>query len=300
MATDFPQGLKADPRLLAAAAAGCAAVALALWGFRGLPLGTLVFWLAPLPLFLAGLGFGPAMAWSAMGLATLGLLLTVGTAGAAVFAVSAGLPVGLMVSAALAGSNPSLETARPLALLGLWPAAAAVLALGLGPDGLEEILRAEVGEALARSGMETGPDAIAPVVRVALAMAAAGLLLPLLLCGIGAQRWLARRGLALRDTPRWRAARLPRGYAVLPVLALILVWVGPGTGAVGPAVATALWAPLFLQGLAVLHGRLRGVPLALFYAVLVVLFVPTAAVVAAIGLFEPFGRPGASGAPPRH
>ena len=50
-------GLMSDPRLLAAGAAGFASAAAALWAFRGLPMGTALFWLSSFPIFAAGLGF---------------------------------------------------------------------------------------------------------------------------------------------------------------------------------------------------------------------------------------------------
>ena len=63
-----------NPRWLAATAGGLAAAVLSLWAMRGLPLGFAAFWLTPLPLFAAGLGFGPgAMAGAARGAIDLAL-----------------------------------------------------------------------------------------------------------------------------------------------------------------------------------------------------------------------------------
>ena len=46
-----PQGMIGNPAWLAAGAAGFASAMLALWAFRGLPLGTLVLWFAAAPIF---------------------------------------------------------------------------------------------------------------------------------------------------------------------------------------------------------------------------------------------------------
>ncbi|MCV4940286.1 hypothetical protein OFC17_36475, partial [Escherichia coli] len=69
-------GFLSNPGVLAAGAAGCASAFCALWAFEGLPLGTGLLWLAPLPLFLAGLGFGtgPAAGAAALAAAIVGLL----------------------------------------------------------------------------------------------------------------------------------------------------------------------------------------------------------------------------------
>ena len=279
-------GWLADQRVLAGGAAGFACAALSVWAFRGLPLGSLVFWLAPLPIFLAGLSFGPLAAWLALSVAGGALLPAAGVRGTFVFLLATGLPAATLVS--LAVRRHLLKLPIPFALLGIWPAAVAFLSLLLAPAGISEVMEMQVTAALSRSGVETDSATVAALVRAGLALAAAALALPLFLCGIGAQRFLSRRGLAICATPAWREARLPGWYPVLPLVAFAAAAFSPGLSAM--PVAAALAMPLFLQGLAVLHARLRGPFLALFYVVLVIFFIPVAAVAIALGLSEHFGR----------
>ena len=53
-----PGSLFGRPDALAAAAAGACSALCALWAMRGLPLGGVLLWLTPLPIFAAGFGFG--------------------------------------------------------------------------------------------------------------------------------------------------------------------------------------------------------------------------------------------------
>lgn len=280
-------GFLADPRVLAGGAAGFACAALAVWAFRGLPLSSLVFWLAPLPVFLAGLSLGSFSACLALVVAGGALLPAAGLRGATVFLAASGVPALLLVASALRGEG-RLTLSLPFALLGLWPALIAGLSLLLAPEGIGDVMTTQVTAALAESGVAVNPASVGTLVRAGVALAAAALAIPLLLCAAGAQRFLFRRGLSLRPTPAWREARLPGWYPALPLAAAAAAFFSPGLLAV--AVAAALTTPLFLQGLAVLHSRLRGPFLALFYVVLVIFFIPLAALPVALGLFEHFGR----------
>ncbi|OYW08109.1 MAG: hypothetical protein B7Z53_05265, partial [Rhodospirillales bacterium 12-71-4] len=97
-------GIASDPRLLAGAAGGLLAALVALWAFRGLPLGGLALWFTPLPLFAAGIGFGPVAVLLAL-VASAALLLLSGSAiGLGLFLALFGLPAGLLVLAARDGA----------------------------------------------------------------------------------------------------------------------------------------------------------------------------------------------------
>ena len=114
-----------DPRLLAAGAAGFASAAAALWAFRGLPLGTALFWLSSFPLFAAGLGFGAGAAAGAVAVAAALLALVGGPVAAVAFLVLFGVPAALLLAAGLRGrgrrwrrdvpAGPALGAARALA-----------------------------------------------------------------------------------------------------------------------------------------------------------------------------------------
>ena len=284
--TQPKESLLADPRVLAGAAAGFACAALSAWAFHGLPLGSLVFWLGPLPLFLAGLALGPFAAWLGLVMGGLALLPSVGLRGASVFLLATGLPAAMLVTLALRRDRPGL--ALPFAMLGIWPALVSIVSLSLAPEGIGDLMRTQVAAALTASGVAAEPPMVAALVRAGVALAGAALALPLLLCGVGAQNALARRGFALRPSPAWREARLPSWYPALPLAALVAAWLS--SGLLAAAVAAALVTPLFLQGLAVLHARLRGPFLLLFYVLLVVFFIPVSAMTVALGLFEHFRR----------
>ena len=276
-----------SPRVLAGGAAGFACATLCVWTFRGLPLGSVVFWLAPLPIFLAGLSVGPLTAWLALVVAAGALLPTEGLRGTFVFLLATGLPSALLTSMAVRPGGLVLRV--PFATLGVWPAIVAALSLLLAPAGMGEVMMTQVSAALSRSGVEAGPGTVEALIRASTALAAAALALPLLLCGVGAQRFLSRRGLASCSTPRWSEARLPNWYPVLPLAALAAAAAAPPSLAIS-ASAAGLFMPLFLQGLAVLHVRLRVSLLVLFYVLLVVFFIPVAMAAIALGLSEHFGR----------
>ena len=71
-----------------------------LWAFRGLPLGTALFWMAPFPLFAAGLAFGPASALAGSLLAVLLVAVAGGGLPVLVFLALFALPVPLLLLAA--------------------------------------------------------------------------------------------------------------------------------------------------------------------------------------------------------
>jgi hypothetical protein len=294
-----------DPRILAGAAAGLVSALLALWAFRGLPLGTLLFWVAPLPLFLAGLGFGLPSFLIALAMAGLALLLsTSGLGPVGLYLASYGVPAALLLAAALRGHRPGdhqghLLLGMPLALLGLWPACLVLLAALLlgGPDGgLEAALREAVALGLTRMGMEAPDALVEQIVRLKAVALALWLALALAANAAIAQGLLRRANLALAPATRWSTARLPRWYAALPVLAGLGWLLADAADDLLPlSLALTLAVPLLLQGLAVLHTRLpaakwRSPALVLIYVLLLVFSLPGAIILVALGLVEQFGR----------
>jgi hypothetical protein len=293
-------GLTRDPRFLAGAAGGLASAFAALWAFRGLPAGLGLFWLCPLPLFLAGLGFGLISLGIAVVVAAVALLLVTPVAAPALVWLGAyGIPALLLVALGLRGGrHGGVDLAGPLALLGLWPAAITLLAnLAAGPDGgLDASLREAVQQGLQRMGAEVPEGVVEQIVQLKDAALALWLSFGLVANAAGAQGLLQRHGLGVAPAPQWRAARLPAWYPVLPAVAGI-AWLlaDPASDALPLSLTLVLTVPLILQGLAAMHTRLADVPwrrpvLVLLYVLILVFSLPGAVILVALGLLEQFGR----------
>lgn len=290
-------GVLGNPRWLAGTAAGLVAAVLSLWAMRGLPLGFAAFWLTPLPLFAAGLGFGPGAAAWAAGLAAVIHALVAGMLPMVVFLAAFALPALLMVGLGLRGGR--IEPGLPLAVLGLWPALVILLtaaAFAGTPGGLAGAMRTAIEQGLQRMGASPAGfpvDDLAQVMAAALGFWAA---VSLSVNGAAAQSALARSGLSLAPTPRWSAVRLPGWYPALTgaAAAAWLAFGGEGD-VVALSVLLVVLMPVFLQGLAAVHRRSAGRPgrnlmLGIFYAGLVILSVPAAIAVTAFGFYEQWGR----------
>jgi hypothetical protein len=304
-------GLARDPRVLAATAAGLASAVLALWAFRGLPLGSMLLWLSPLPLFLAGLGFGLGSLAVSVAVAVLALLLAGNLVSLGIWLVGTGLPVAALLLAGLRGRGRRPELAWPLALLGLYPAAVILLAamlLGQEPGGLEGVMRQAVELGLDRMGLDLGDAVVAELVRVKAAAISFWISIALIANAAAARGLLERLGLGdpLRGGSAFAAARLPRLYPALPAAAAAL-WLATagegGSDAVPLSLLLVLLLPLFLQGLGALHVRSRSLRgrtamLVLLYALLLLFSVPAALLVTALGLVEHWGRRAPAPPPP--
>lgn len=291
------QGVLGNPRWLAAMAGGLVAAVLSLWAMRGLPLGFAAFWLTPLPLFAAGLGFGPGAVAGAAGIAAAIHAILAGSLPMLVFLTAFGLPATLIVATGLRGGR--IEPGLPLALLGLWPAIVTLIAAASFagvPGGLDGAIRSSVEQGIRRMGgmpAEFGIDQLARIMAAALGFWAA---VSLSVNGAAAQSALARWGVALAPTPRWSEVRLPGWYPPLTGAAAAAWLLLGGEGdAVSLSVLLVLLLPVFLQGIAAVHRRSRGRPgrgfmLGVFYAGLVILSVPAAIAVTAFGFYEQWGR----------
>jgi hypothetical protein len=290
--------ISSDPRWLAGAAAGLAAAALVLWTLRGYPLGLAAFWLSPLPLFLAGLGFGLPAASVAAATGALALL-AVGPGsvpGVAFLALFAG-PVLALLAAGLRGGR--IEPGLPLAMLGLWPAAGllvAAFALSGLEGGLSGAVRGAVENGLARMGVGAAPALVEQMTLIMGGAVAFWLALAWLANGIAAQSFLARRGLAAQASPVWSEVRLPGWYPVLPALAAAAWMLLGGSDLLLVSLLLALLVPLLFQGIAFVHARSRALKgrwmvLLLFYVLLIVFSVPAAALLIGVGVFATFARP---------
>ncbi|RAI59514.1 DUF2232 domain-containing protein [Roseicella frigidaeris] len=302
------QTLSSHPGLLAAGAAGCISALCALWAMRGLPLGTGVFWLASFPLFAAGLGFGPASAVAAGLLALLLVAVSAGGFAALIYLVLFGVPAPLLVAAAFrsgpgiagpgGGQGGRFGLSLPLALLGLWPLAvlfgAAVLLADDG--GLEAALRETLTLSLARFGLPAQEALVAELVRVKAGAIGFWGAVSLLANAGAATAFLARRNLLPGPKPDWAAVRLPNWYPLLPGAAFGLFLAAPEEGdLVALSALLLLLVPLFLQGLAGVHRRLRGRQgrrpmLVAFYLLLVLFLQVIGPGLVALGLYDQIQR----------
>lgn len=287
-----------DPRLLAAGAGGFAAAAAALWAFRGLPLGTALFWLSSFPLFAAGLGFGPGVAVGTVAVAAALLALVGSFVAALAFLALFGVPAALLMATGLRGGG-AFRPGLPMALLGVWPVAvllAATLFLG-GSEELQAAMRAVLETTLGRAGFAVPEPMLSQLVRVK--AAAIGFLsaLALLANGFAARRFLLRRGgFAVPPLPDPALARLPGWYPLLPALAAGAFLAVPAEADAVPLSALLLLlVPLLLLGVAGVHARAKGRParvpmLALFYLLLAMFLQVMGPAMVGLGLYDQFRR----------
>lgn len=290
-------GVLSNPRWLAAMAGGLTATVLSLWAMRGMPLGFAAFWLTPLPIFAAGLGFGPGAAAGAAGAAAVLHLVLADTLPAVVFLAAFGVPATLIVAAGFRGGR--LDAGLPLAILGVWPAIVILLVAAWfsgTPGGLEGAMRTAVEQGASRMGGVAGDLPMDELVRVMAAALGFWSAISLSVNGAAAQSALSRTGYALAETPRWSQVRLPAWYPPLTAAGAVAWLVAGGDGdAVTLSVLLVLLLPVFLQGIAAVHRRSAGRPgrhfmLGVFYAGLVILSVPAAIAVTAFGFYEQWGR----------
>ncbi|MEI6560296.1 MAG: DUF2232 domain-containing protein [Rhodospirillaceae bacterium] len=297
------------PAPLAAAAGGTLAAAMYLSALTGSAGGMIMVYLAPLPLFLAGLAFGPAMALAA---GTLATLLVFGIGGGFIlpltFLVFSVLPVvivGRRVLLSRQGPDGGIQWYPPglllLSLTGLGVAAvlaAAALALVFAPAGglkavVHELL---VGNLPLMLGTTTTADAagsgiIEAITEVFPGMVSVSWLMMVVVNGLLAQALLARFDRLKRPVLRMTELELP-GWAPLALAVTLLgamVLEGEfGFLLVNLAIVQAL--PFFFSGLAVVHAfaARRAAKVAIlvgFYLVLSFLAWPVVAVIG-LGIIE--------------
>jgi uncharacterized protein YybS (DUF2232 family) len=292
--------------LIAAALFASAATATALAG--------VLLYLAPLPLCLAGLGWGTVTGLISALTATVVVALGLGPAAAAIFALSIAAPIAFLTHLALLSrplpaaegkSNAALEWYPPGRLVG-WAALiagllAAMLVLVLGYD--QDSYRESIREMLSHSALkdldtdgtffaEENMAKISGLIARALPAAFAIVWLTVALFNL----WIAGRivdasGRALRPWPDLHALELPNAFVLLFAGALAASFLPGLAGLLATGLAGALLFAYTLQGLAVIHVYSRGIPLrSLLLATiyLAILFLGwVVIVVAIIGLAEP-------------
>ncbi len=292
--------------------AGIASAVLVLTAASG-PLGILLGYLAPLPLFFAGLTHGV----TAVGIAgVVGTLVSAvnGMLAGGVYLVTFAAPVAVVVRQALL-ARPATEASvgadvsdglewYPVGRLVLWLAGWSLglfgIALLLTADregGLPEMLQPLLTQFLSAMQQDAGQGADLEAMAKRLAM-----LMPAVFCvswlvmmtinGTLAQGMAVLLKQSRRPTPLYRSFTLSRSLAVALVAAIVAAAVLPGDVAfIGGTVAAILAFPFFLQGLAVVHGlaaraSLPGLVLAAFYAALVVAGALVGILVVILGFIE--------------
>lgn len=301
--------------------AGAASAVLVMAAASG-PLGFLLGYLAPLPLFFAGLTHGvPAVAMA--GAVGAGISALDGLLAGGVYLATFAAPVAVVVRQALL-ARPAAEASTGAEIsddLEWYPAGRLVVwltgwALGLfalallvtadvegGLTGaleplLTQFLAALPPEALGAQGERLGAEG--------LDMAAVARRLALMMPAVFGISWLVMmivngtlaQGLAgmikqnRRPGPQYRALTLPRFLVISLAAASVAGAVLPGqAGFVALTVAAILVVPYFLQGLAVVHvlaarAAASGLILAAFYAALVVAGALVGGLVLILGLIE--------------
>jgi hypothetical protein len=276
----------------------------------------LLFFLAPLPAFLAGLGWGwlAALTASIAGTLVIGLVTSPGIA--LVYGLSQGAPVVLLcylaylnrVAGQLPDGSPDVEW-YPVGRLVLWAAVVAGALAGLsllmlGGDlaalrsGLKVFLEKTVLQELSPLGGKTlSPQQVDALTDVALYMLPAVSAISWLM-GFLFNLWLAGRitlasGRLLRPWPDLAGIHFPPGSALGLAAATGASFMTGIVGLMAAGVAGALLMAYVLLGLAIAHYATRGKAwrpflLSAIYAALLMLVPWSALGIALIGLAEPF------------
>ncbi len=300
--------------LIVGSLAGGASAVLVLTAASG-PLGIMLGYLAPLPLFLAGLTHGLPAAVIAGGVGTLISGLN-GLLSGGIFLVTFAAPAALVVRQALL-ARPATEASAdaevhdglewyPAGHLVVWLVGWALglfsLALLLTADregGMTGMLQPLLEHFLAampqNEAARQGGDVAAMAKSLATLMPAVfgfSWLVMMTINGTLAQGLARMLKQTRRPTPRYRALVLPRPLAFALAAAIVAGFVLPGdAGFIGATAAAILAFPYFLQGLAVVHGMaakaaVPGLVLAAFYAALVVAGALVGVLVVILGFIE--------------
>lgn len=316
--------------LIISAGAGLISAALFASAATSAALAGVLFYLTPLPLSLAGLGWGSMAALIAALTGTVLVAAVLGPATAAVFGIAIAAPAVLLTHLALlsrpaaapqGGAAGTLEWYPPGRLVA-WAALLAgalagilVLTLGYDQESYRESIRQMLGHStlkeLDRDGTLFTEETIASLSNVlarALPAAFAIVWLTITLFNL----WMAglivdASGRALRPWPDLPRLELPNWLVPVFAGALGASFLPGVAGLAATGLAGALLFAYVLQGLAAIHVYSRGVPMrALLLAALyagILLLGWVAIVVAIIGLAEPMlglrQRPSPGGQPPK-
>ena len=301
-----PLIIGAGSGLVSAALFASAATSSALAGF--------LFYLAPLPICLAGLGWGGMAALFSALSGTVVIAAALGPATAAVYAISIAVPAALLTHLALLSRPAATPQGQVMGATEWYPAGrlvgwaalmagalAALLILFIGYDqetyreSIRQILQHSAFKELDRDGTlltEENVAKLAAVLARALPAAIAVVWLVITLFNL----WIAglivdASGRALRPWPDLNAFELPNGLVVVFAVALAASFLPGLAGLIATGLAGALLLAYVLQGLAVIHVYSRGTPMrglllaTVYLGILLLGWV--ALLVAILGLAEP-------------
>jgi Predicted membrane protein (DUF2232) len=298
--------------LLIGAGAGLVSAALFASAAVSAALASFLLYLSPLPLCLAGLGWGRSAVLFAGLTATVVMALALGPAAALAYAVTIAAPMAFLIHLLLQ-SRPAAEPQGGTTAVEWYPAGrlvgaagliagalAAMMVLLLGPDA--DSYHASIDEMLPHILKALDPDdsVVTPemaenlktVLAKALPAAFAILWLTIALFNL----WLAgyivdASGRALRPWPDLHGLEVPNIFVAVFAGALVASFVPGVIGLMATGLAAAMLFAYVLQGLAVIHVYSRGVPfrpLLLAVVYLGILFLGWLAILVAIlGLGEP-------------
>jgi Predicted membrane protein (DUF2232) len=293
--------------LLIALAAGCASALMFTSIVSGELISVLLLYLAPLPLMVAALGWGPLSATIGGIAAATGLAAIFGLPYGLAFAVTIALPAWWLGHLALLGrplaANPA-PAADPVPLewypvgrILLWIAvfatittAATLLAMGSDGPTITGTLRSAVTSFLQAAGVAATERGVDALVTIAPAAAAIVAIMTLTLNLWLAAKITATSGRLHRPWPDLKSTALPPLALVALCLAIACCFTGGLPAILAVIITAALTMAYALCGFAVLHTvtqalKYRTLWLCCVYLVMVVLSWPVLAV-AALGLAD--------------
>jgi len=259
--------------ILIGVGAGLAAALLFASVASGSLVSVVLFYLAPLPILIAAIGWSHWAGLLAAGLSALGLGIVFGAKFLAAYSLSVGLPawwLGYLAMLARPGAQPGMLEWYPPGLLVLWCAALSALAVvlaipyfGFDQDSLDRGLRAAFERALRAPSdapeQATDSSRLIEFLAVVILPAASALGAVVHMLNL----WLAGRVLRIsgnlrRPWPDIPTMRLPVPAAAATVIAFAASFLPGLPGTVGAIVSAALLIAYGALGLAILHALTRG------------------------------------------